>query len=135
MNLSRISTRVILFDASFSAGFLHRANAHSCHWRARATQRDSRGNSCAANYCIREVLPAYTVSFIDDTQPCLRLCALPSVAPPAPHLPSSSVVSRTTPSVLVLIIIHHATTSNGCATSFIRRLLAGAIAKSLRSFA
>jgi hypothetical protein len=79
---------------------------------------------------------------LDDTGLCAfapRAPGPPTSLSPVPPLcrpPSAAAIavslSRTTPSVFVLIIIHHATSSNGCATSFISRLLlVRAIVKSL----
>jgi len=115
--------RVILLDDFCSAReFLLRFSSRCANTRRAVA---SRGNSCATNY--------YTLAYhphmrsVDDTRQLL----CPLAHPPLPPPPLALSLSRTSPSVFVLIIIHHATISNGCATSFISRLLVRAIVKSL----
>lgn len=94
MNLSRISTRVILFDASFSADFLHRANAHSCHWRARARRNaihaaiHARRIIAFVKYCPRIRLASSTIRnpvFVSVPSPLSP--RLPHIFPPPPSSP------------------------------------------------
>lgn len=98
----------------------------SPRFRRATTQRDSRGNSCAAYYYVR-VLPRYGGGS-PDTQPCpcLHLHLLPSFSCPATalffHLTDVSFSLSLSFVGVFVIIIHRATNLHGCATSFISRL-------------